>query len=68
MHSKIILAAQKLNSNQHDEAELLYSQARDLAYYVGKGLKVRIMNEDADREMWNELNKKIEGLNAAARL
>jgi hypothetical protein len=65
IHRKIDLANEKLNSNQPNEAKLLFEEARDLAFHAGKGLKVRIMNEDADREMWNELNKKIESLSHA---
>jgi len=60
IESKISLADEKHKSGQIEEAKLLFEQARDLAIYVGSGPKVRIMNEDSDREMWHTLNKKIE--------
>jgi hypothetical protein len=62
LHSTIKCADEMLTSNKIDEAKLLYLEARHLSLYTGDGLQVRIMNEDADNELWHILNKKIKAM------
>jgi hypothetical protein len=62
LRNTIALADEKLNANQIEEATALYTEAKHLSLYVGNGLKTRIMNEDKDRELWHELDKKINAL------
>lgn len=62
LRSVIDLANQKINSGQIDEAIALFSEAQHHALYVRDGLQVRVLNEQADNELWNELKRKIESL------
>lgn len=62
LRSVIDLANQKVDSGQIDEAITLFSEAQHLALYVRDGLQVRVLNEQADNELWNELKRKIESL------
>ena len=62
LRSIIDFANQKLDSGQIDEAITLFSEAQHLALYVRDGLQVRVLNEQADNELWNELKRKIESL------
>jgi hypothetical protein len=62
LRSIIDLANQKVDSGQIDEAITLFSEAQHLALYVRDGLQVRVLNEQADNELWNNLKRKIESL------
>ncbi|MFZ2314476.1 MAG: hypothetical protein WAW86_02300 [Gammaproteobacteria bacterium] len=62
----IDLANQKMDSGQTDEAIDLFSKAQNLSLYVRDGLQVRVLNEQADNELWNELKRKIESLIAVS--
>ncbi len=64
--SIIDLANQKIESGQIDEAITLFSEAQHLALYVRDGLQVRVLNEQADNELWNELKRKIDSLTVAS--
>lgn len=68
LRNTIALADEKLNANQIEEATALYTEAKHLSLYVGNGSKVRIMNEDKDRELWHELDKKINALRSGIKI
>lgn len=59
MNELIQLARLKEDNHQFVDAQILYQQARPLAYYVGKGLRVTIIIEDSDRDKWDWINDKI---------
>lgn len=48
------LAEEQHESHRLHEAKSLYEQAQHLSFYVGTGLKCKIINEHCDLENWHQ--------------
>ncbi|STY28810.1 Uncharacterised protein [Legionella wadsworthii] len=62
LNTIIALAIEKEKTSQLFEAKQLYTEAQHLSFHAGEGLRVKIINEEADIKTWHWINKKIETL------